>query len=404
MSDTLSRWLGRVVRGPRARSALVATAAFLLATAVGVGALEVRDRSQDERFDFVAWEIRSIANKWLFALGAPLRDDPPPDEAIVRYFAAADRESAPAARLENVVEAAIEGRIDAAARALGVGDPPLPVPTSWLGVLAVFPPVDVELTVAPRVLVVSPRATIRRARTDVLRPDMTQEEAIALEERAEARDASVAAIVLPTGGIATYPAVVGYRGTYASTVLTAAHEWTHHHLSLYPLGRAFFSSADARTINETVADIVGDELGAHALELFGDPTARAGAGGPLAAAPEPAVSRDVALRDLRLAVDGLLADGRIEEAERRMEQVRLELWEAGIRIRRINQAYFAWFGSYAARADATDPLGGQLRELRDRAGTLDRFIEVVRDLTSRAAVERALADPASGGASGGEQP
>ena len=70
------------------------------------------------------------------------------------------------------------------------------------------------------------------------------------------------------------------------------------------------------------------------------------------------------------------------------------LADHGISIRRINQAYFAWYGTYAARADAVDPLGDQLRELRERAGSLARFLELVRGVTTRAEVEALLEAPA----------
>lgn len=74
-----------------------------------------------------------------------------------------------------------------------------------------------------------------------------------------------------------------------------------------------------------------------------------------------------------------------------MEAVRLELVERGARIRRLNQAYFAWYGAYAARADSVDPLGGQLRELRARAGSLARFAALVRGVTTREQVAALLA-------------
>lgn len=73
-----------------------------------------------------------------------------------------------------------------------------------------------------------------------------------------------------------------------------------------------------------------------------------------------------------------------------MEAVRVQLSDAGFRIRRLNQAYFAWYGTYAARPDATDPLGAQLREVRSRTGSLLAFLEVVRNATSRAEVVAAL--------------
>ena len=361
----------------RRPAALVAVT--LLAFALWAGLLALQQRRAGQAFDFTRWEITTFANKWLYALGAPLRDDPPRDEALARYFALDDRGGAEAARLENAAEAEIEGSIDAALRELDVRGP-VPLP----GALRVFPPVDVELSGAPRVLVTSPRSRIELRGSDVLRPGIGAERLREIERETEA-DAALSAVVLPLSGIATYPAVVTNRRNYAATVESAAHEWTHHYLAFYALGFAYFSSSDARVISETVADIAGDEIAALVLARDGNPAPGSDR------SPDAAVDRDAVLRDLRLEVDALLADGRIDEAERRMEETRLELERAGVFIRRINQAYFAWFGTYAARADSADPLGPQLFALRERAGTLARFLKLVRGVSSRAGVERLLA-------------
>jgi hypothetical protein len=66
-----------------------------------------------------------------------------------------------------------------------------------------------------------------------------------------------------------------------------------------------------------------------------------------------------------------------------MEQVRQELAAEGVQIRRINQAFFAWTDTYAARPDSIDPLGDQIRTLRVASGSLAAFIELMRDATSR---------------------
>ena len=383
------------LRLPRRPAAVVAVT--LLAFALWAGLLALQQRRAGQAFDFTRWEITTVANKWLYALGAPLRDDPPGDEALARYFALEDRSGAEGARLENAAEAEIEARIDAALRELDIRGPvslPGPLPGPLLGPLRVFPPVDVELSSTPRVLVTSPRSRIELRDSDVLRPGIAAERLRELEREAEAADPALSALVLPLGGIATYPAIVSNRRDYAATVESAAHEWTHHYLAFSALGFAYFSSSDARVISETVADIAGDEIAALVLARGGDP-APGGDARPdasPAAPPDAAVDRDAVLRNLRLEVDALLADGRIDEAERRMEETRLELESAGVFIRRINQAYFAWFGTYAARADSVDPLGPQLFELRERAGTLSRFLELVRGVTSRAGVERLLAE------------
>ena len=381
----------------RARAAappLVAFVAGLLAAVVLWSALFALRGDTDEEFDvahLVRWEFAALANKWLFAAGAPLRDDPPADEAIAAWFTLADRSGEEGRELENVVESAIEGRIDAVIREQGLSFP-LPLP----GALEVWPPLDIELTPSPHVLVISPRSEIRRQEERILQFDLSLDELYRIEREAEERDGAIASFVAPTGGIAFYPAIVDAR-SYRGAVSTAAHEWVHHYLVFYPLGRAYFADDDARTINETVASLVGWELRDAALERFGDPTPLPTAGAAPSAVRSVGIDRNAVLRELRLEVDALLAEGRVEEAERRMEEVRLLLADHGFPIRRINQAYFAWYGTYAARADAVDPLGGQLRELRERAGSLARFLELVRGVTTRAEVEALLASTESAG-------
>ena len=353
-------------------------AAFLL----WAGLFALREPQPHEEFDLaqlVRWELSTLANKWLFAAGAPLRDDPAPDAALTAWFALDDRSTAAGQRLENVAEAAIEGRIDAVVREKELSFP-LPLP----GALAVWPPLDIELSESPHVLVISPRSEIRRAEQRILQFDLGRDELLRIEREAEERDESIAAFVAPTGGVAFYPAIVSDVGSYRGVAGAAAHEWVHHYLTFYPLGRAYFTDDDAQTINETVATLVGHELRDAVIERFGDPTP------PRAPAPAPDIDRAAVLRELRLEVDALLEEGRVGQAERRMEEVRLMLADHGVSIRRINQAYFAWYGTYAARADAVDPLGEQLRELRERAGSLARFLELVRGITTRAEVEALL--------------
>jgi hypothetical protein len=360
---------------------VVGAIAFALAAATWAALFAVRDARGAERFDVLRWELATLPNKWLYAAGEPWRDDPRDGGALTQYFALDDREGAAARRLENTVEAAIEGRIDAVLRAERLGWPAPPLP-------GVLPPVDVELAQAPRALVVSPRERIARERVETLRPDLPRSVAEALERRAEGTPPRRSALVIGTGGFATYPAVVDVGGSYADTVATAAHEWVHHYLALFALGRAYTDGGDAPVINETVADLAGDEIAARVLARWATPD---GAATPAASAPPDDTDRT--LRELRIEVDALLAAGAVERAEQRMETVRLELAARGVTIRRLNQAYFAWYGTYAARADSADPLGAQLRSLRERAGSLARFLALVRGVTTRGGVQ-ALLEPA----------
>lgn len=378
---------------------LMALGAGSLGVLLVIGVIAVRDTRAGDRFDLVRWEIETFPNRWLALIAGPFRSQPDPDEVLAAYFALPPAD--PARRpLENHVERVIEGRIDAVLQELDLSAR-LTLPGTTV------PPVDVELATSPLVLVTSPRDVIERRTTDLLRPDIARDAALAIEARAEADDPTVSALVVGSGGVATYPAIVSDRTSYFGTLSTSAHEWVHHYLAFYPLGFRYAQSGDLRTINETVADLVGDEVARIVYERWGDPTTAptvpltptvTPTGTPSAPAL-PAIDRDQVLRDLRIEVDALLAAGRIDEAEQRMEEVRLDLAAHGVVIRRINQAFFAWYGTYAARPDATDPLGGYLREIRERSGSLQAFLANVRGAGSReditATLERLCGAPTS---------
>ena len=376
----------------RVRDGALIAAVGLLAAMLIFAASAWRDRTSGDRFDLLRWERLTLPGTVVSKAGALFRQDPAPDDALARYFAG---ESGGAERrgLENAVEVAIAGRLDAVLRAEGVRGA-VPVPGS------VFPPIAFELAASPRVLVQSPREVIQRRSTDLLRPDISVDEAIEIEQTVEGRDATASALVVASGGVAAYPAIVAEDSTYAGTLAAVAHEWVHHYLAFYPLGIHYFDNRGTTALNETVADLVGDEVARLALDRFSDPTQSrdaASSRAPRTARSAGADDVNAVLRDLRREVDGLLAQGRIADAETRMEMVRQQLVSDGFRIRRINQAYFAWYGAYTARPDSIDPLGGQVREIRRRTGSLAAFLEVVRGFTARADVERWLAGTPSGG-------
>ncbi len=350
----------------------------LAATVLVFAALAVRDVRMGDRFDLVRWQIDAFPNRWITLAGGVLHGQPDPDETIRRYFSYKQGDPA-RIRLEPDLQLIVEGRLDAVLQELGI-DGRISLPGST------FPPVNIQIAESPLVLVTSPRAVIERRSVSLLRPNLAP--ARALEIEAEAEESDVSAIVLPSGGLATYPAIVADRGTYQGLLQVAAHEWVHHYLAFYPLGIRYFTSADMQVVNETVADIVGDEVADLVLARWGDPT------DPVDPTKDSPVSLDhfAVLRDLRVEVDILLAAGQIVEAEQRMNEVRDELAASGFVVRRINQAYFAWFGTYAARPDAVDPIGGYLRDIRERVGSLSAFIDLVREVDSRGEIEDQLSN------------
>ena len=73
-----------------------------------------------------------------------------------------------------------------------------------------------------------------------------------------------------------------------------------------------------------------------------------------------------------------------------MESQRRILVENGYAIRKLNQAYFAFHGSYAVGSSATDPIGGKLRLLRKQAGSLAEFLRTAAKFDEPADLDAAL--------------
>ncbi len=370
------------------------------------------------QFDLPAWETRYFPGKWLYGAGRLFRASRTVEDenAGLARFLSLDREiedmerrladahsrGAPAgelsaalaakrrerARLENGVEATIEGRVTAIAAREGVKRGLGPLPDM------VWPPVDFEFTAPPHSLAISPRDHIELRDSSLLRDNLTIEQVEAIESDRERRD-NVSALAFPTGGVAAYPALVAFPTSYRSAVELAAHEWTHNYLAFRPLGVRYFVSQDLRTINETVADLVGSEIAAGVLEKW--PLGEPAVGRPENSSQTTSERVDLGgeLRKLRGEVDALLAGGKIDEAERLMEERRQFLVAHGYFIRKINQAYFAFTNLYAGRAGspgATNPIGPKIDELRRRAGSLREFLRIAGDVKSVADLDRALAE------------
>lgn len=383
----------------------------IAAAAVGAGVLLFRDLSSGDPIDAVAnrnaydvlgWELRYFPQKWLYKLATAFdsgRSRAEEDALLRRYFELAadiralEREGSGADGLvevrrerdaiENDVEEILEGRIGDLLRDQGFAiNPPL-----FSDIDLFFPPLDFELDRPPKVLAVSPRERIKLDRSYLLAPGLEPEAVAAVESETE--ETGVSALVVNAGGLATYPSVIPDLAPYREVVQTAIHEWLHQYLAFFPLGRNYFRGGETRTLNETVASMAGGELADLFIERHGSPLFPP----PSSAAAPSDFDFRAEMRALRLRVEELLAQGRVEEAERLMDEKRDEFEQHGVYIRRINQAYFAFFGSYADTPSSIDPIGPKLQRLRDRAGSAVEFVRLARALTSEAQLDRLLAGP-----------
>jgi hypothetical protein len=225
------------------------------------------------------------------------------------------------------------------------------------------------------VLVISPRNELKVVQSVVLAAMDT----VAQEQLEDSADSSgVSSLVAPIGGLATYPSMVLEEDAPDRVLSSVAHEWLHQYFIFYPLGAHYWDSQETREINETTADMVGREVGsalARRLEL-------------VTPAPTPAPSASgfdfrSFMRQTRLQVEQLLAQNQVDQAESYMRARRDALQRHGYYIRKLNQAYFALYGSYGGgfAASPANPIPDLLQKLRAR-GSLADFLFAVRNVTT----------------------
>jgi hypothetical protein len=293
------------------------------------------------------------------------------------------------AAYENDVEAVIEQYIDEAVTAAGL-QRQLPL---FSGVSLTWPPVSFKLTSPPRLLVRSPRDKIAREGDTLLEPGLSLSQAEKIEADTTTKDD--VSLVVSIGGLAAYPAIVSDDRSYDSLLNTASHEWTHHYLAFYPLGQQWSKGGDALVLNETTANVSGREIAnlirkAHPTEL------PAGEDGNAPSQPAPTVDYNAEMRSLRLEVDDLLAKGKVTEAEQAMEDKRQFLAAHGITIRKINQAYFAFYGTYANTAASSNPIGPKIEHVWDLTKDVGLFLRNMREVTNVKDLDATIARLESG--------
>jgi len=360
-------------------------------------------------FDIIKWEFENLFDKWTYKLKDALAQDSISEDEkiklIERYIYVAqeadvlqekvDRVKSEGAQsssanetweeklialvaerdgLKGQIEEIIESQVSAVLAEEGLST------TLKLSGNAeiIFPPVDFTFEARPNVLIVSPRDKIEVVDTTVLKFDINMEEILAMEAAVEAQGFS--SLVEQVGAIATYPSMIPRHIALRNLLSRVAHEWAHHYLFFKPLGQKYWSDYEMRTINETVADIIGNEIGLLVYQRYYE------------VKEEEQVQSDGQtqtlfdftgeMREIRLTVDGYLAAGEIEKAELYMEEKRLYLLENGYYIRKLNQAYFAFHGAYADTPASVSPVGGQVRELRAQSASFTDFMRKASGISS----------------------
>lgn len=254
------------------------------------------------------------------------------------------------------------------------------------------PPSLYQSSEIPHSLVVSPRDQIIQAQSVSLLPGITAEEMDELESQVFTQT-NQSALVVPIGGIGTYPTMIMQTADLAWLTEVIAHEWVHNYLTFHPLGINYDTTPELRTINETTASLAGKELGQLILEKYypEDLPQQTEQTQPKIttknAVPEPiAFDFRSEMRITRVEVERLLAEEKIQEAEDYMEARRLIFWENGHPIRKLNQAYFAFYGAYndtpGGGASGEDPVGPAVQAYREQFPDLASFLRAIAKVNS----------------------
>lgn len=255
----------------------------------------------------------------------------------------------------------------------------------------VWPPVTFRFNDMPTYLIVSPRDEIYQYRGVYLLPDMPEGDRVRLEAQIEA-DLNVSALIENVGGIGSWPTMIADPISLPSLLDTIAHEWAHNYLVFYPLGQHYSDSPDLTTMNETVASLAGFEIAELVMARFYPeflPPSETTTPEVITQSQieeKPALPQeetfDQAMRRIRLRVDALLAEKKVVEAEAYMEAERQKLVDQGHYLRKLNQAFFAFHGSYATSPASVDPIGPWLRQLRAHHETLKGFVDQVAQMSN----------------------
>ena len=254
----------------------------------------------------------------------------------------------------------------------------------------IWPPVDFRIDDTPHVLVTSPRDAIERDSVRLLKPDLTESDKEWMENQIF-NSADLSTIVLRTGGLASFPNLVPSDYSLQALLEVSAHEWLHAYLLFHPLGRAYWAGSDMTSLNETLANLFGKEIGRTVYNQITGQNVQT-LEPPYTPEQDEITTEDKQedepfdvrqfLHDTRRHTDELLEQRKIEEAEAYMEDRRLQLVENGHNIRKINQAYFAFHGLYADGPSSTSPLARQIWELRQQSTDAGQLVKTLQTISN----------------------
>lgn len=367
---------------------------------------------QPYTFNFAVWEADTLFNQITQRIFHPQPDSSLNSQSVVHYFSyivqmntlkseiqmleaqkiqgdvyyyqkQLDETEAQITALKPIVEQTIERQVTQTLADNGIYNP---LGNNWFKIT--FPAVNFKLEKPLYELIISPRDKIEKLESITIKPDITGPQIEDVESSVD--KLNVSALMVQIGGLgATYPSFVVDNADLQFTLDTAAHEWLHQYLAFEPLGFRYVldllgisPNYSIETINETVASMFGQEIGAQIYDRYYSQYKSSSESNT--ANPPVATGFDfnAAMRGIRRTVDNYLASGQVDQAEKYMNNQQQFLASKGYHIRKLNQAYFAFYGTYANGPTSIDPIGSQLRLLRQHSSSIKDFLDIASALTS----------------------
>ncbi len=326
----------------------------------------------EHKYNLVLWELNNFPQKWLFKIKQFFSSDTDSMDTQIHVLCDYSRNDS---ELQNYSEEILESLVTSVLIKEGF--------TIWGDF--VFPPVDTKLGGSPNLLVISPRDRIQRTE-EILLNTAIPLSTIEYFENTLLLDQNLSAIVIELGGIATYPSSIAEMDMLRDILNTVSHEWIHHYLFFYPLGQSMYKDSQMTTLNESIAVILGNEIGRQVWDeiKFDDHCTSIDESRDQhkQVMINDSFNFNMVMRETREKVDEYLQNGDIQMAEDYMDSQRDLFVSNGYPIRKINQAYFSFYGTYANRPESISLTYKYLLEIRNKMSSLYEFLAILKYISS----------------------
>lgn len=246
-----------------------------------------------------------------------------------------------------------------------------------------FPKVRFKIDNTPNILIISPKNKIKLTYSILLKQNLTIKEKEAIENQIEAKF-NVSAIILNIGGIAFYPSLIPKDINNNKIIKNIIHEWLHQYFALYNLGQNIYKNNKMLALNETIVSYISEELASNIISKTQSTNIKS----------KKINSFNSEIRFTRSITDNLLSKNKIDMAEKFMLSQTNKLNYQGYQIRKINQAYFAFYNSYGTTPQSTNNILPKLKCIRTKNLKLHEFTNKVKNVDNFAEFENILnSDP-----------